>query len=234
MQAVVLQHRGDGSDGRKNTACNALCLHLLADVLRQTAQDAKAVHHEAHLHALRRLALEHIPHPVPDLAFGHNKILHKDKLLRRFQRGNHLLEQRITHGVIGHLAVVVGREAQPGQIAEQPVGRGNAARQALACQPSGAPLDQVQAGLHLEKQIKQRPEYRQHGDGNNPGQLEFGVCPLVDDIDDHDGRQQRIGGELAKGQQQHRKLHGEQQNHKNGARAQHAPHNYLRGDSLPA
>ena len=78
---VILTGRKDGYDRSKFLALDSIFPELLRILIRQKADTAGSVIHQAYFHALFHLFTQDIQDSVPHISFSDNKIFHENKLL---------------------------------------------------------------------------------------------------------------------------------------------------------
>ena len=187
---VVHGQRKHRNEPVESHALYAVPFQLGLEVLGQNAQAAHVVVHQAHVHALGRLAHQYAAHGLPHFALGKDEVFQINGFLGLLQVLQHGGKQLFANGVVGHagvllqgvwaaLADVAGCGAHTGMLGLQ---RGNGLL--IGC---GEQRFQRRAGLGqgmahpaggllvAQNQVQQPAEQRGQRDENDPQQLVGGV-----------------------------------------------------------
>ena len=179
---VILVGGQGGPDGGKHFAFNPLFPKRLRVGIGKQHQAAHAVVHNADLHTLPDLFLQDLQDAVPHFSPLHNKILHKNEMLRRFQAALHLYEHIVSQREILGRCILIDRTAgKPVHVAHQVALAGAHLVKALCClrvllqirrclgrRHLQSVADKLRADLKPHEQIKQRSEYRKNKNRDDP------------------------------------------------------------------
>ena len=234
--AVVVMGGDEGLDGREHPALNAQLLKAAGIVPGQGRKLAGAVVHDPDVHALGGFPGQHLEDPAPHETLVDDEVLEKDVSLCLFQLAQQLCELGFAAGEVGHLRVLVDREAAAPAV-EIPCQRGRAGVglfQRLCCgeglglqapgllgEAGRSLLKGVVAKVALDVEKQGHAHHGQDGDGDHPCDLGAVVHPAVEDVDHHEDRYRNAAAEVM-GQQgaeppedapQHPDLQQHQQQH---------------------
>ena len=204
---AVIVVRGDERHDRRELLClDAVLLQAIAVVRGKLRHLAHAVVHDAHVHALGGLFDENVENAPPHIALLDDEIFEEDEGLRLAQSLQHCLKFLLAGGEVGHVRVVIDREAAAAvevfrqivhaRAAElQPVIHRRILRQGvrrLLHEGVHAPAARAVAEVHLREEQERRARQGQDRDEKHPRELCRGVHLVVEEIDDHHEREQPL------------------------------------------
>ncbi len=111
MVTVIIVRGDKRRDRRKGSALDPQPAQTFRIVMGQQRKLAGAVIHHAHIHALCRFPRQDLKHPAPHQSLPHNKVLHKDKMLRRFQFPQHCIKLVLTQREVCDCSLIIYRMA---------------------------------------------------------------------------------------------------------------------------